>query len=79
MYNPQYAGGQQQQQQQPWQQQQGGYYGVGGQQQQPPAYDPANRGYFGGDGSATTPSTGVYEMQPPGRTFQSPEVSGGKR
>jgi len=73
-YNPQYA-----QQEQPYGgYQQGGYYGQ--QQQAPPTYqqshDP-NRGYYGQPG---TPSTGVYEMQPPTRAYQgtSPEVSGAK-
>lgn len=78
-YNPQYG----QQQQPPYggypqrEYQQGGYYG-----QQPPtyqqSYDP-NRGYYGNP--PETPSTGVYEMQPPAQTYQgtSPEVHGAKK
>lgn len=85
-YNPQYGqqqqpyGGQQQQPYGGYQQgQQGGYYGQ--QQQAPPTYNQsydANRGYYG---QPATPSTGVYEMQPPSRTYQStaPEVSGAKK
>ncbi|KPI36153.1 uncharacterized protein AB675_8900 [Cyphellophora attinorum] len=79
-YNPQYGRQQYPQQENnyvPGQGQTGGYYG---QSYAPPAYAPENRGYFGQDNTGSTNTTqGVYEMQPPAQTYQSPEVQGGKK
>ena len=87
-YNPQYG---QQHPQQQWNGQQGppqpgygpqygGYYG-----QAPPTYQQShdgNRGGYYGGGTPSSPSTGVYEMQPPNRVYQNqanaPEVTGAK-